>query len=60
MPHVFKRDVVSLGFFAGFKWGFPGCLRGPLGLSPTRTSNVDPFVYMVTMDVYDNLTRTQT
>jgi hypothetical protein len=21
--------------FAGFKWGFPSCLRGPLGLSPT-------------------------
>jgi hypothetical protein len=22
-------------FVAGFKWGFPGGLRGPLGLSPT-------------------------
>jgi hypothetical protein len=25
-----------LGFVAGFKWGFPHCLRGPLGLSPTN------------------------
>jgi hypothetical protein len=24
-----------LGFVPGFKWGFPHCLRGPLGLSPT-------------------------
>jgi hypothetical protein len=23
---------------AGFKWGFPSCLRGPLGLSPTAAS----------------------
>jgi hypothetical protein len=22
--------------FSGFKWGFAGCLRGPLGLSPTQ------------------------
>jgi hypothetical protein len=26
------------GFVAGFKWGFPSCLRGPLGLSPTSVS----------------------
>jgi hypothetical protein len=32
---VFERGVFGLGFFAGFKWGFPNCLRGPLGLSPT-------------------------
>jgi hypothetical protein len=29
-----KRGV--FGFVAGFKWGFPSCLRGPLGLSPTH------------------------
>jgi hypothetical protein len=28
-----KRGV--FGFVAGFKWGFPSCLRGPRGLSPT-------------------------
>jgi hypothetical protein len=27
--------VFGLGFFAGFKWDFPSCLSGPLGLSPT-------------------------
>jgi hypothetical protein len=26
---------VCFGFVAGFKWRFPSCLRGPLGLSPT-------------------------
>jgi hypothetical protein len=35
MPCVLKRDVFGFGLFAGFKWGFPSCLRGPLGLSPT-------------------------
>jgi hypothetical protein len=35
MPCVFKRGVFGLGFFAGFEWGFPSCIRGPLGLSPT-------------------------
>jgi hypothetical protein len=33
----FKRDAVSFGFFAGFKWDFPSCFRGPSGLSPTTT-----------------------
>jgi hypothetical protein len=31
-----KRGVFGFGFVAGFKWGFPSCLRGPLGLSPTH------------------------
>jgi hypothetical protein len=26
----------------GFKWGFPLCLRGPLGLSPT-VYNIEKF-----------------
>jgi hypothetical protein len=30
-----KRGVFGFDFVAGFKWGFPSCLRGPLGLSPT-------------------------
>jgi hypothetical protein len=30
-----KRGVFGFGSVAGFKWGFPSCLRGPLGLSPT-------------------------
>jgi hypothetical protein len=30
-----KRGVFGFGFVAGFTWGFPSCLRGPLGLSPT-------------------------
>jgi hypothetical protein len=42
MPCVLKRDVFGFGLFAGFKWGFPSCLRGPLGLSrppsPTEVS----------------------
>jgi hypothetical protein len=25
--------------FAGLKWGFPSCLRGPPGLSPTNVLN---------------------
>jgi hypothetical protein len=32
---VLKRGVFGFGSFAGFKWGVPSCLRGPLGLSPT-------------------------
>jgi hypothetical protein len=35
MPCVLKRGVFGFGSFAGFKWGFPSCTRGPLGLSPT-------------------------
>jgi hypothetical protein len=35
MPCVLKRGVFGFGSFAGFKWGFPSYLRGPLGLSPT-------------------------
>jgi hypothetical protein len=35
--------VFGFGFVAGFKWGFPSCLRGPLGLSPT-SSNKDCLV----------------
>jgi hypothetical protein len=27
-------------FVACFKWGFPSCLRGPLGLSPTQAFEV--------------------
>jgi hypothetical protein len=27
--------TLCFGFVVGFKWGFPRCLRGPLGLSPT-------------------------
>jgi hypothetical protein len=30
---------VLLWFFAGFKQGFPGCFRGPSGLSPTPGAN---------------------
>jgi hypothetical protein len=33
---MLKRGVFGFGFVAGFKWGFPSCLRGPLGLSPTE------------------------
>jgi hypothetical protein len=28
-----------LGFVPGFKWGFPHCLGGPLGLSPTDSKH---------------------
>jgi hypothetical protein len=35
MSCMVKRGVFGFGFVAGFKWGFPSCLRGPLGLSPT-------------------------
>jgi hypothetical protein len=28
---------LALVFFAGFKWDFPSCFRGPSGLSPTTT-----------------------
>jgi hypothetical protein len=38
MPCVLKRGVFGFGSFGGFKWGFPSCLRGPLGLSPTGGS----------------------
>jgi hypothetical protein len=31
-----RRSV--FGFVAGFKWGFPSCERGPLGLSPTAAN----------------------
>jgi hypothetical protein len=37
-PCVLKRGVFGFGSFAGFKWGFPSSLRGPLGLSPTVAS----------------------
>jgi hypothetical protein len=44
-----KRGVSGLGFVAGFNWGFPSCLRGPLGLSPTprtrKTSKSSPFTH---------------
>jgi hypothetical protein len=33
VSYMVRRSV--FGFVAGFKWRFPGCLRGPLGLSPT-------------------------
>jgi hypothetical protein len=33
-----RRGVFS--FVACFKWGFPSCLRGPLGLSPTQAFEV--------------------
>jgi hypothetical protein len=39
MPCVLKRGVFGFGSFAGFKWGFPSCLRGPLGLSSTDTTS---------------------
>jgi hypothetical protein len=34
-PCVLSEACLALVFFAGFKWGFPSCLRGPPGLSPT-------------------------
>jgi hypothetical protein len=34
-PYPAWLGEVRFGFVAGFKWGFPSCLRGPLGLSPT-------------------------
>jgi hypothetical protein len=34
-PVCLSEACLTLVFFAGFKWGFPSCLRGPLGLSPT-------------------------
>jgi hypothetical protein len=37
---VFKKSALSFGLFSGFKWGFPGCLRGPQGCprQPRRLS----------------------
>jgi hypothetical protein len=35
VPCMVRRGAFGFGFVAGFKWGFPGCLRRPLGLSPT-------------------------
>jgi hypothetical protein len=40
MPCVLKRGVFGFGSFAGFKWGFPSCLRGPLGLSSTNSGAI--------------------
>jgi hypothetical protein len=34
-----RRGVFGFGFVAGFKWGFPSCLSGPLGLYPTFVTN---------------------
>jgi hypothetical protein len=34
-PCALKKDALIFGFFTGFKRGFPICLRGPPGLSPT-------------------------
>jgi hypothetical protein len=38
-----RRGVFS--FVAGFKRGFPSCLRGPLGLSPTDAEQ-DPIQWL--------------
>jgi hypothetical protein len=37
-PVCLSEAWLTLVFFAGFKWGFPGCLKGPPGLSPTSPS----------------------
>jgi hypothetical protein len=34
-PYPAWLGTLCFGFVVGFKWGFPRCLRGPLGLSPT-------------------------
>jgi hypothetical protein len=33
--------MFGFGFVAGFNWGFPSCLRGPLGLSPTQCDSTN-------------------
>jgi hypothetical protein len=40
-PVCLSEARLTLVFFAGFEWGFPSCLRGPLGLFPTLTYVVD-------------------
>jgi hypothetical protein len=36
-----KRGVFGFGLLRVLMWGFPSCLRGPLGLSPTPTIQED-------------------
>jgi hypothetical protein len=50
MPRVLKRGVFGFGSFAGFKWGFPSCLRGPLGLSPTEMVSLKLLCFSVADD----------
>jgi rubredoxin len=43
-----KQDAFSFGFLSGFKWGFPICLRGPSGLSPTIGTSIKENAICVT------------
>jgi hypothetical protein len=38
--HLHGLGLILSGFVLGFKWVFPHCLRGPLGLSPTVFGNL--------------------
>jgi hypothetical protein len=61
-----KRGVFGFGFVAGFKWGFPSCLRGPLGLSLTGSikeqsprsnfKQINRWIAMFSNEINNNLT----